>query len=98
MGDDVPPRGHPRTEDMDASALEAPSGWVTTEVAARAIRVSPRTIRRFIERGDLEAKPQSEGVKRTWLVSIDSLHRLRASRLGEDASPHEVRDEAGGVS
>jgi hypothetical protein len=74
------------------------SGWVTTEVAARAIRVSPRTIRRLIQRGDIEAKPQGEGVKRTWLVSIDSLHRLRASRPGEDASPHDVRHEPGEVS
>ena len=90
--------GQPRSENADTSMTTSTSGWVTTEVAARAIRVSPRTIRRLIERGDIEAKPQGEGVKRTWLVSIDSLHRLRASRLGEDASPHEVRDEPGGLS
>jgi hypothetical protein len=64
---------------MDAD-VAAGSGWVTTEVAARALRVSPRTIRRYIERGELAAKPQGEGVNRAWLVSVDSLHALRAAR------------------
>jgi chromosome segregation ATPase len=53
---------------------------VTTDVAAKAVRVSPRTIRRYIDQGKLEAKPQGEGVRREWLVSVDSLHALRASR------------------
>ena len=87
--------GQPRSENADTSMAMSTSGWVTTEVAARAIRVSPRTIRRLIQRGDIEAKPQGEGVKRTWLVSIDSLHKLRASRTDEDTSPHDVRNEAG---
>ena len=90
--------GQPRSENADTSMATSTSGWVTTEVAARAIRVSPRTIRRLIQRGDIEAKPQGEGVKRTWLVSIDSLYRLRASRPGEDTSPYDIRDEAGEVS
>jgi hypothetical protein len=42
--------------------------------------VSPRTIRRYIERGELKAKPQGEGVRREWLISVDSLHALRATR------------------
>jgi hypothetical protein len=33
---------------------------VTTEVAARAVRVSPRTIHRYIARAELEGKPQGE--------------------------------------
>ena len=53
---------------------------MTTDVAARAIRVSPRTIRRYIEQGKLDAKPQGEGVRREYLVSVDSLHALRATR------------------
>jgi len=69
--------GQPRTEGAD---LSGESGWVTTDVAARAVRVSPRTIRRFIERGLLEAKHEGEGVERRWLVSVDSLHALRATR------------------
>ena len=58
---------------------------MTTDVAAKAVRVSPRTIRRYIDQGKLEAKPQGEGVRREWLISVDSLHALRASRtMGED--------------
>lgn len=55
--------------------------------------MSPRTIRRYIERGELEAKPQGEGVNRTWLVSVDSLHALRATRTIEEESPQGVRVE-----
>ncbi len=90
--------GQARTEGAD---LSGESGWVTTDVAARAVRVSPRTIRRFIERGDLEAKPDGEGVERRWLVSVDSLHALRATRTesaqagreeGADNVPDNVAD------
>src|SRR5215203_7171404 len=38
------------------------SGWVTTEVAAAALHVSPRTVRDYITSGDLEAKSEGEGV------------------------------------
>jgi Helix-turn-helix domain len=86
--DGDPLRGHSRPEDADTSGE---SGWVTTEVAAKAVRVSPRTIRRYIERGELEAKPQGEGVNRTWLVSVTSLYALRASRTVEDERPQDVR-------
>jgi hypothetical protein len=81
-------RGHSRTNHAD---LSSESGWVTTEVAAKAVRVSPRTIRRYIDQGKLEAKPQGDGVRREWLVSVDSLHALRALRTTDrdvpDASP-----------
>jgi predicted phage gp36 major capsid-like protein len=56
-------------------------------VAAKAVRVSPRTIRRYIDQGKLEAKLQGEGVRREWLVSVDSLHTLRASRTIEEDVP-----------
>jgi hypothetical protein len=79
-------RGHSRPEDASRE-----SGWITTEVAARAVRVSPRTIRRYIDQGELEAKPQDEGVRREWLVSIDSLHALRASRTTEHDVPESDR-------
>ena len=32
------------------------SGWVATDVAARAVRVSPQTVRRYAERGGLRLK------------------------------------------
>jgi hypothetical protein len=89
MGEDYP-RGHPRTDNAD---LSSESGWVTTDVAARAVRVSPRTIRRYIDQGKLEAKPQGEGVRREWLVSIDSLQALRAKRPFEGEGP--LVDRAG---
>ena len=88
MGEDRT-RGHSRPADADPSAE---SGWVATDVAARAVRVSPRTIRRYIDQGKLEAKPQGDGVRREWLVSVDSLHALRASRTTEEDVPDVDRD------
>jgi hypothetical protein len=76
--------GHSRTNLGD---LSSDQGWVTTDVAAKAVRVSPRTIRRYIDQGKLQAKPQGEGVRREWLVSVDSLHALRASRTNEGDVP-----------
>ena len=72
--------------------MSGESGWVTTDVAAKAVRVSPRTIRRYIDQGKLEAKPQGEGVRREWLVSVDSLHALRASRTIAEDIPDRDRD------
>lgn len=83
MGEDRA-RGQSRTDNADVSAE---SGWVTTEVDAKAVRVSPRTIRRYIERGELEYKPHGEGVRREWLVSVDSLRALRATRTGGERVP-----------
>jgi thioredoxin-like negative regulator of GroEL len=74
--------------------LSEESGWVTTDVAAKAVRVSPRTIRRYIDQGKLEAKPQGEGVRREWLISVDSLHALRASRTIGEGVPDTDRDFA----
>ena len=37
------------------------SGYVTTKVAAEALGVNPRTVRAYIERGDLVAKAEGEG-------------------------------------
>jgi hypothetical protein len=56
------------------------SGFVTTKVAAESLGVNPRTIRTYIERGDLEAKVEGEGIQKTYLVSIDSLYALRDQR------------------
>jgi hypothetical protein len=78
----------------------AHSGWVTTQVAARSLDISPRTVRWHIEHGNLEAIPQGEGVRRSWLVSIDSLQSFRDTRQrrrnlpGDYHAPAEVADTA----
>ncbi len=73
--------GQGRRTQTDTSA--GGSGWVTTDVAAKALGVSPRTIRRFIDRGDLEGRLEEEGITKAWMVSIDSLHALRDRRNSE---------------
>ena len=67
---------------------EAVSGWVTTKQAARSLGISPRTVRWHIEQGNIAAKPQGEGVQRTWLVSIDSLQAFRNTRQNATQLPH----------
>src|SRR5215207_5404448 len=67
----------------------APSGWVTTQQAARALGIQPRTVRWHIEQGNLEATTEGEGVRRTWLVSIDSLHEFRDARQATPAMPRD---------
>ncbi len=66
------------------------SGWTTTAAAAKALNVSPRTVRLYIERGELEGMLDTSTDKRVWLVSIDSLNTLRAKR----GTPGIVPDES----
>src|SRR5947209_16993780 len=56
------------------------SGCTTTAAAAKALGVSPRPVRLYIERGELDGKLETGTDKRIWLVSIDSLNTLRAKR------------------
>jgi hypothetical protein len=79
------------TRRMSPQESAASSGWATTAVAARALRVAQRTVQSYVQRGMLEAKSEGEGVKKTLYISIDSLNALRAQRIaegkiGEDAS------------
>ena len=71
----------PLTDDHGQSANE--SGWTTTDVAAKALSVSPRTVRRLIDRGELEGRKVREGIVEAWEVSIDSLYALRDKRESE---------------
>jgi predicted transcriptional regulator len=71
----------PPTDDDGQSTSE--SGWTTTDQAARSLGVSPRTVRRFIDRGQLEGRKVTEGIVETWEVSIDSLYALRDKRISE---------------
>jgi hypothetical protein len=77
------------------------SGWVTTRVAAQALRVDPRTVRKYIKQGKLEAKVEGDGVEKTYLVSIDSVYALRGRdpertgpRTGREDSPRESAGSA----
>lgn len=79
--DPAPTDPAPRTSPVSAHGQSAgESGWTTTDTAARALGVSPRTVRRFIDRGDLEGRKVKEGIVEAWEVSIDSLHTLRDRR------------------
>ena len=66
------------------------SGWTTTDQSARALGVSPRTVRRFIDRGELEGRKVTEGIVEAWEVSIDSLYALRDKRISEGHVRHNV--------
>jgi hypothetical protein len=84
-------------EDAETTAEQAAeipneSGWVTTEVAAAALRVSPRTVRDYIRAGELEAKSEGEGVVKRWLVSIDAVQALRDKRSAAGEMPRGRRD------
>src|SRR5438270_10693500 len=65
------------------------SGWTTTAAAAKALGVSPRTVRLYIERGELDGQLESGTDKRVWPVSIDSLNTLRAKRGSGGIVPNE---------
>jgi regulator of replication initiation timing len=73
-----------RTPSTDVDRLLASeSGWTATDVAARALEVTPRTVRRLIDRGELEGRKVREGIVESWEVSIDSLYALRDKRKSE---------------
>lgn len=76
-----PTRG---SDAASARDIEASSGWATTQQAARALNITARTVRWHIDKGNLEATPQGEGVRRTWLVSIDSVQAFRDTRQAND--------------
>jgi len=87
-----------RGNDADSNrGVEAPSGWVGTQQAARTLAVSPRTVRWHIEQGNLVAKPEGEGVRRSWLISIDSLQAFRQARQAATYSPQDDRTSAEGA-
>ena len=82
----------------DANAeARGSSGWVTTKVAAEALGVDPRTVRTYINRGELDAKVEGEGVEKTYLVAIDSLHALRVRRGFPRKTRSKVRDKSAKV-
>ena len=85
---DEKPRGDNAASNREPTSE---SGWVTTQQAARALGISARTVRWHIERGNLEAKPEGEGVERIWRVSVDSLNAFRDTRQRQAQSPRGYR-------
>jgi chromosome segregation ATPase len=75
----------------EAEVVQEASGWVSTAVAARALRVTPRSIRTYIDQGRLEARAQGEGVRKSWLVSVESLEALRDARDASERGRGSVR-------
>jgi chromosome segregation ATPase len=59
------------------------SGWTTTEVAAASLGVTPRTIRSYIQQGDLVGQLEGKGIEQAWRVSIASLEELRDKRQSQ---------------
>lgn len=98
-------RGDRRAGDVEALAAEISAGgsegWITTKVAASALGVAPRTVRDYVDRGELVGRPEGEGVGRRLLVSIESVQQLRLKRSGgrpagrARAEARDVEDLAG---
>jgi hypothetical protein len=70
----------------------AGSGWVNTKVAAEALGVDPRTVRTYINRGELDARVEGEGVEKAYLVSIDSVYSLRERKGRSRKTRDSTRD------
>jgi excisionase family DNA binding protein len=86
---------HRDEQAADASADPAStSGWVTIKVAAEALGVNAQTVRMHIERGDLQAKVEGEGVEKAYLVSIDSVYALRERWGGPRNNRRKTREKS----
>jgi hypothetical protein len=88
------PRGDAAESRRGSAQAASDSGWVTTEVAAAALRVPPRTVRDYVRAGDLEAIPEGEGVRKRWLVSIEAVQEMRERRRAAGYPPRSHRDAA----
>jgi hypothetical protein len=62
------------------------SGYVTTQVAAEALGVAVRTVRNYLRDGLLQGKKEEEGITERYLVSVDSVQKLRDQRQREGKS------------
>jgi DNA-binding transcriptional MerR regulator len=81
-------------EDRTRGDSAGESGWVTTQVAADALGIDPRTVRTYISRGILQAKVEGEGVEKAYSVDIDSLYALRDARKSSGKGPRKSREKS----
>ena len=84
-------------EDLTRGNSAGVSGWVSTQVAAEALGVDPRTVRTYISRGILKAKVEGEGVEKAYSVDIDSLYALRDARKPSRRGPRKIREKSAGA-
>lgn len=54
--------------------------FVTTSAAARLLGVTPQTVRRFVERGDLPAVKQENGYHGRLLIERPEVEHLKTMR------------------
>ena len=67
------------------TVIDAPSSWGTIQEAADRYRVSPKTIRRMITRGQIEAQRFGPRLIRVNLTSLDQAGRS-LQYVGGDAA------------
>ena len=67
---------------------------MTTQVAAEALGVDPRTVRTDISRGELKARIEGEGVEKAYSVDVDSLYALRDARKSSGKGPRKTREKS----
>jgi hypothetical protein len=89
-GDESKPR-------QEAQQGASEPGWVTTEDAAAALGVSPRTIRDYIQSDMLVAKSHGAGVFKRWMVSEDGVRALVEKRRSRGGLPRNRRGPATGA-
>ncbi len=70
--------------------------WISTEDAAAALGVSPRTVRDYIRSGTLEAKSEGVGVLKRWLVSQGGVRAMLEQRQPPAELPRSRHEPAGG--
>lgn len=75
----------------------AGSGWTTTAAAAKALGIAQRTVRLYINQGVLKGKLDEGTDKKKWLVSIDSINDLIATRGISGIIPEEDPEIAASV-
>ena len=94
------PKGAGHAVEPRQEATEGPfePSWVTTEDAAAALGVSPRTIRDYIRSGGLEAKSEGAGVLKRWLVSKDGVQAMLEKRRSLEEISVDRRESAAGSS
>ena len=81
-------------EDLTRGNSAGESGWVTTQVAAEALGVDPRTVRTYIRQGLLNARVEGEGVEKAYSVDIDSVYALRDARKSSGKGPRKNRESS----